>query len=307
MALFGAPVAHGDDATRAVLAAFGIQRALAELNEAHPEFDLKVRIGVNTGEAFVDLAARPELGEGMAAGDVVVTAFRLQQSAPVSGIVVGEATYRASQRSIGYREIEPIAAKGKEEPVRAWEAVAVEDAADRPPPCSSAATRAVVPQLARIRRGRAETAARHAARSRGSESRPCSGLRLLVTGETGRIMASGSASRTERRQLLGVRAGEATRGILETPEIVERKVSAAVRALVDDTTRHWIEAYLGRSSVSRRGTAERRPPRRGLLGIGSSSSARRERARGARLRISLFDVACSTSSSTCTSGRAHIP
>jgi class 3 adenylate cyclase len=34
MALFGAPVAHGDDATRAVLAAFGIQRALAELNEA---------------------------------------------------------------------------------------------------------------------------------------------------------------------------------------------------------------------------------------------------------------------------------
>jgi class 3 adenylate cyclase len=88
----------------------------------------------------------------MAAGDVVVTAFRLQQSAPVSGIVVGEATYRASQRSIGYREIEPIEAKGKEEPVRAWEAVAVEGRGRQARrPARRPRVRAVLPQLTRIR------------------------------------------------------------------------------------------------------------------------------------------------------------
>ena len=131
MALFGAPVAHGDDAHRAVLAAFAIRRAIGELNDEE-ELDLKVRIAVNTGEAFVDLGARTDAGEGMAAGDVVVTSFRLQQAAPVGEIVVGEATYRATQRGIEYVELEPVTAKGKPQPLRAWKAVAVDEPAGRP-------------------------------------------------------------------------------------------------------------------------------------------------------------------------------
>jgi class 3 adenylate cyclase/tetratricopeptide (TPR) repeat protein len=131
MALFGAPVAHGDDAHRAVLAAFAIRRAIGELNDEE-ELDLKVRVAVNTGEAFVDLGARTDAGEGMAAGDVVVTSFRLQQAAPVGEIVVGEATHRATQRGIEYAELEPVAAKGKQEPLRAWKAVAMDEPAGRP-------------------------------------------------------------------------------------------------------------------------------------------------------------------------------
>ncbi len=130
MALFGAPVAHGDDAHRAVLAAFAIRRAIGELNDEE-ELDLKVRIAVNTGEAFVDLGARTDAGEGMAAG-LVVTSFRLQQAAPVGEIVVGEATYRATQRGIEYVELEPVTAKGKPQPLRAWKAVAVDEPAGRP-------------------------------------------------------------------------------------------------------------------------------------------------------------------------------
>jgi class 3 adenylate cyclase/tetratricopeptide (TPR) repeat protein len=132
MALFGAPVAHGDDAQRAVLAAFGIRRAIEELNDATSELDLQVRIGVNTGEAFVDLAASRAAGEGMAAGDVVVTCFRLQQAAAAGSIVVGEATYRATQRTIDYEEIVPVTAKGKQAPIRAWTALAPRAAAARP-------------------------------------------------------------------------------------------------------------------------------------------------------------------------------
>ncbi len=66
--------------------------------------ELEVRIGVNTGEALVALGARPEAGEAMAAGDVVNTAARLQAAAPVDGILVGETTYRATERAIEYRE-----------------------------------------------------------------------------------------------------------------------------------------------------------------------------------------------------------
>src|SRR5262245_18048422 len=77
VALFGAPIAHEDDPERAVRAAFAIRAW------ARDEEDLQVRIAVNTGEALVTLGARAAEGEGMAAGDVLTTAARLQSEAPV--------------------------------------------------------------------------------------------------------------------------------------------------------------------------------------------------------------------------------
>src|SRR6187455_3857417 len=73
MAIFGAPVAHEDDPERAVRAALAIRDWVAE-----EESGLQVRIAVATGDALVSLGARPSEGEGMAAGDVVNTAARLQ-------------------------------------------------------------------------------------------------------------------------------------------------------------------------------------------------------------------------------------
>src|SRR5206468_7648874 len=63
------------------------------------------------------------MGEGMATGDVVNTAARLQAAAPVNGVLVGEATYLATRDAIDYREAEPVVAKGKSAPVPVWEAV----------------------------------------------------------------------------------------------------------------------------------------------------------------------------------------
>ena len=123
VAVFGAPVAHEDDPERAVRAALAVRDAVAELNDAEPGRDLHVRIAVNTGEALVSLDAAPGDGEGMVAGDVMNTAARLQSAAPVDGILVGEQTYRATEREIVYREAEPVVAKGKAQPVAVWEAV----------------------------------------------------------------------------------------------------------------------------------------------------------------------------------------
>ena len=117
VAFFGAPVAGEDDPERAVRAALAIRDWIEE------EGTLQVRVAVNTGEALVRLEARPESGEGMATGDVVNTAARLQTSAPTNGILVGEATYRATSERIDYREHEPVDAKGKEAEVPVWEVV----------------------------------------------------------------------------------------------------------------------------------------------------------------------------------------
>ncbi len=113
MGVFGAPVTFGDDAERAVRAAFAV-RDWAE------EKGLQLRIAVNTGEAIVALDASPELGETFVAGDVVNTAARLQSASPVGAVLVGEETYNGTRGSIEYRPAQPIVAKGKEAPVQAW-------------------------------------------------------------------------------------------------------------------------------------------------------------------------------------------
>lgn len=122
MAVFGAPVAHGDDPERAVRA------ALALLDAAKSDPDLQMRIAVNTGEALVSLSANTAQGESLVAGDVVNTAARLQTAAPVNGILVGEETYHATRSAIDYEQAEPVVAKGKQEPVRVWRALAARGA-----------------------------------------------------------------------------------------------------------------------------------------------------------------------------------
>jgi class 3 adenylate cyclase len=123
MALFGAPVVHEDDPERAVRAGLAIVEAVAGLRHSNPALDLHVRLGVNTGEALIALDADPLRGEGMASGDVVNTAARLESAAPTDGVLVGEATYRATGRVIRYEPADPVSAKGKSEPVPAWQAL----------------------------------------------------------------------------------------------------------------------------------------------------------------------------------------
>jgi class 3 adenylate cyclase/tetratricopeptide (TPR) repeat protein len=117
MAVFGAPVAHSDDAERAVRAGMAVLEGLEELSRAH-DLDLAARAAVNTGDAVVVVGSGPE--EALAIGDVVNTAARLQTSAPAGRLIVGEETFRATRHVISYELLEPVQAKGKTEPVAAW-------------------------------------------------------------------------------------------------------------------------------------------------------------------------------------------
>jgi class 3 adenylate cyclase/tetratricopeptide (TPR) repeat protein len=113
MAVFGAPVAHEDDAERAVRAALAIRDALGP----------SVKVAVNTGEAVVAVAARPEMGDAMATGDVLNTTYRIEEATPPGAVLVGDATYRATGSAIAYGERRLVAAKGKDEPLVVWEAL----------------------------------------------------------------------------------------------------------------------------------------------------------------------------------------
>ncbi len=115
MAIFGAPVAHEDDAERAVRAALAIRDWASDES-------IELRVGVNTGEVVVTLGGSPAEGQA-AAGDAVNTAARLQTAAPVGHVLVGERTFRATERMIEYAPLDPVQAKGKSNPVPVWRAV----------------------------------------------------------------------------------------------------------------------------------------------------------------------------------------
>jgi len=119
VALFGAPVAHEDDAERAVRAALRMQASLEEQSEGVPA-DIRMRIGVNTGEVLV--GALRAGGDYTAMGDVVNTASRLQTAAAPGQVLVGPATHAATRDAISYRHLGPLQARGRDEPVEAWAA-----------------------------------------------------------------------------------------------------------------------------------------------------------------------------------------
>ena len=122
MAVWGVPVAHEDDPERAVRAALAIRDAVLERGEQDGLRELSVRIGVNTGEALVKPDVPVDRGERIVA-DFVNVAARLQAAAPVNGVLVGEATYLQTARTIEYQAFQPVRARGKSEPVLAWQAV----------------------------------------------------------------------------------------------------------------------------------------------------------------------------------------
>lgn len=120
VAIFGAPTAHEDDAERAVRAALKMHDSARAL-QAEIGVGLELRIGINTGEAVVG-AIRADR-DYTALGDAVNVASRLQTAAAPGTVLVGRSTYDATHNEISYRPVTPIAARGKELPVEAFEAL----------------------------------------------------------------------------------------------------------------------------------------------------------------------------------------
>src|SRR2546428_532905 len=119
--IFGVPAAHEDDPERAVRAGLRIAEGASELEAVGGE-PLRLRVGINTGEALVRLSVIAGSGERMLAGDAINTASRLQSVAPEMGGAVGLGTYEATSVVFDYEELEPATLKGKAEPVRVFHA-----------------------------------------------------------------------------------------------------------------------------------------------------------------------------------------
>ena len=120
IALFGAPVAHEDDAERAVRAGLRMQQTLDGLSsELVPK--LQMRIGVNTGEVLVGTTTAG--GDYTAMGDVMNSAARLQELATPGDTLVGEATRNVTADAIAYHSVGSLPARGREAPLQAWVAI----------------------------------------------------------------------------------------------------------------------------------------------------------------------------------------
>ena len=113
--VFGAPKVHEDDPARAIRSALSIVRDL----EAS-QLDLQVRIGIQTGEAVVRVGDERTAEEGLATGDILNTAARLQNVAVPGGIAVGDSTYRLTAREFEWEDLGAVTLKGKAQPVQTW-------------------------------------------------------------------------------------------------------------------------------------------------------------------------------------------
>ena len=117
MAVWGTPIAHEDDAERAVRAALELVDAVQRLGP-----DIVARVGVVSGEAAVTIGAT---NQGMVAGDLVNTASRLQSVAEPGVVLIGESTQRAVSAAIVCEPAGDQELKGKALPVTAWRAMRV--------------------------------------------------------------------------------------------------------------------------------------------------------------------------------------
>ncbi|HEX6332037.1 MAG TPA: adenylate/guanylate cyclase domain-containing protein [Actinomycetota bacterium] len=120
MAVFGLPVAHEDDAVRAVRAAAEMREVLTTLNESLEQayrVRLENRTGVNTGEV---VAGDVTHGQRLVTGDAVNVAARLEQNAPALEVLLGESTYRLVRDAVVVETVEPLELKGKSERMPAY-------------------------------------------------------------------------------------------------------------------------------------------------------------------------------------------
>ncbi|MGH2679229.1 MAG: ATP-binding protein [Actinomycetota bacterium] len=123
MAVFGVPSVHEDDALRAVRAAAEMREALRGLNEELERdhgVSIASRIGVNTGEVVAGAGDAPG-GTTLITGDAVNVAARLEEAAAAGQILIGDATYVLVRDAVTVDSVEPLAVKGKAEPIVAYD------------------------------------------------------------------------------------------------------------------------------------------------------------------------------------------
>ena len=122
MALFGAPIAHENNAERAVRAALGMQSSIHELNEEFKEIlpaPLNIHVGLNAGSVIVGGIGSDLLMDYTAIGDTVNLANRLEEAAEPGSILVSDSVFRSTRALFEFEPGIPLSLKGINRPVEA--------------------------------------------------------------------------------------------------------------------------------------------------------------------------------------------
>jgi len=118
MAVFGARQAREDDPQQAVRAGLELQDALRESQQGGEQVPLLMRVGIHTG--LVVLGPLGSTGEFAATGDTVNVANRLEQKAPLGGVLISHDTYRHVYGSFDVQSLPPLSLRDKPDPLQAY-------------------------------------------------------------------------------------------------------------------------------------------------------------------------------------------
>jgi adenylate cyclase len=126
MALFGAPVSHGDDAVRAVRTALEMLEVLADLNAARlragaPE--IRIGIGINTGHVVAGYIGSSKALEYTVIGDTVNTGARLCSIAKAGEIIISQSTLEQLGDRFDVVELPPTQVKGKSQALKIYKVI----------------------------------------------------------------------------------------------------------------------------------------------------------------------------------------
>ena len=130
LAFFGAPVAHEDDAERAVRAGLDIQAAAREYEEAVKRsygVDFAVRVGINTGLAVLATVGDEIRTEYTAMGDTTNIAARLQSAAVPGTVLISADTYHLVKQLFEFKPRGATRVRGKSTPIETYEVLAPRD------------------------------------------------------------------------------------------------------------------------------------------------------------------------------------
>ena len=133
LALFGAPIAHEDDATRALEVAIEMHRALERLREtlgANGE-DLTLHIGIASGRGIARMIGSKVRMDYAVLGDSVILAQRLESATPPGETYLSHSTREIVRDRFELEPMQPLTLKGKAEPVPAWRLLGPKRAADQ--------------------------------------------------------------------------------------------------------------------------------------------------------------------------------
>jgi len=122
MAWFNAPIPQPDHTMRAVRAALDIRKAFEKLHRQLPaEARLSFGAGIHFGEAVLGLVGTEKRLDYTAIGDSVNTAKRIQEGAAPGQILISEPAYRQVHKAVEAQPLEPLALRGKRQPVKVYE------------------------------------------------------------------------------------------------------------------------------------------------------------------------------------------